>query len=71
MLNKEQYERLLDDLKLIAKASKVVCDENDQIKRQYAFSLLSDLVDRLYTDISIAHNPKSEQTKISDLTKER
>jgi len=69
MIKKVDYEKILDDLKLIAKASKVVCDENDQIKRSYAFGLLSDLVDRLYTDISVAHNPKNEQVKISSLIK--
>ena len=51
MLNKKQYEQILDDIKIIAKASKVVTDENDQNKRQYAFGLLSNLVDRLYSDI--------------------
>lgn len=49
-LDKKQYEQILDDIKIIAKASKVVCDENDQISRKYAFGLLSDLVDRLYRD---------------------
>lgn len=51
MLQQEEFEQLLDDIKIIAKASKVVCDENDQIKRQYAFGLVSDLVDRLYNDM--------------------
>jgi len=53
MLQQEEFEQLLDDIKIIAKASKVVCDENDQIKRQYAFGLVSDLVDRLYNDMRL------------------
>jgi hypothetical protein len=50
-INQKQFEELLDDIKLISKAGKVVCDENDQVKRQYAFGLLADLVDRLYADV--------------------
>lgn len=58
MLDKKQYAQLLDDIKIIAKCSKVVTDENDQIKRQYAFGLLSNLVDRLYEDIKMMCDQK-------------
>lgn len=60
-LKQLEFEKLLDDIKLIAKASKVVCDENDQIKRQYAFGLVSDLVDRLYNDIRLIKGLKSQE----------
>jgi hypothetical protein len=46
-----EFAPLLDDIKLIAKCAKVVTDENDQIKRQYAFGLLSDLIDRHYYEM--------------------
>lgn len=52
MLLKSDKERLLDDIKLIAKAVKVMGDENDQKKREYALGLVSDLVNRLYSDMT-------------------
>lgn len=51
MINKKELEPLLDDIKLIAKAVKVMGDENDQIKRKYAMGLVEDLVNRLYQDM--------------------
>ncbi|MEK6880628.1 MAG: hypothetical protein AABY22_13510 [Nanoarchaeota archaeon] len=53
MLNPKEIEPLLDDVKLIARACKIACDENDQLKRKYAFGLVNDLVDRLFKDMSL------------------
>jgi hypothetical protein len=51
MLSIKEIEKLGDDIKLIAKAVKVMGQENDQVKRQFALGLVQDLVDRLYNDI--------------------
>jgi hypothetical protein len=51
MLNVKELEKLGDDIKLIAKSVKVMGQENDQIKRQYAMGLVEDLVNRLYNDL--------------------
>ena len=51
MLNIKEIENLLDDIKLIAKSVKVMGQENDQLKRQFALGLVEDLVSRLYNDI--------------------
>jgi predicted house-cleaning noncanonical NTP pyrophosphatase (MazG superfamily) len=51
MLSIKETERLGDDLKLIAKAVKVMGQENDQIKRAFALGLVEDLFNRLYEDI--------------------
>jgi hypothetical protein len=50
-MTKNEYNDLLDDIKLIAKAVKVMGDENDQIKRKYAMGLVEDLVNRLFSDV--------------------
>jgi hypothetical protein len=51
MLTENQIERLGDDLKLVAKAVKVMGQENDQVKRAFALGLVEDLFNRLYNDI--------------------
>ena len=51
MLNIKEIENLLDDIKLIAKSVKVMGQENDQLKRQFALGLVEDLVSRLYNDV--------------------
>jgi hypothetical protein len=51
MLTAKEIERLGDDLKLVAKAVKVMGQENDQVKRQFALGLVEDLFNRLYNDI--------------------
>jgi predicted house-cleaning noncanonical NTP pyrophosphatase (MazG superfamily) len=51
MLTPKEMERLGDDLKMVAKAVKVMGQENDQIKRAFALGLVEDLFNRLYEDI--------------------
>lgn len=51
MISLKQLERLQNDMKLIAKAVRVMGGENDQIKRQYAMSLVEDLFNNLFSDI--------------------
>ena len=51
MLTPKEIERLGDDLKLVAKAVKVMSQENDQPKRQFALGLVEDLFNRLHEDI--------------------
>jgi len=59
MLNLKEIEQLGDDIKVIAKAVKVMGQENDQIKRQFAMGLVEDLVNRLYNDICEMKERKS------------
>lgn len=52
MITKKECDYLLDDIKLISKAVKVMGQENDQIKRGFAMGLVEDLVNRLYNDMN-------------------
>jgi len=60
MLTPKEIERLGDDLKLVAKAVKVMGQENDQVKRQFALGLVEDLFNRLHEDIQEMKERKSE-----------
>jgi hypothetical protein len=55
MLEKYDFEKLLDDIKLISKSIKIITDENNPENRKYACSLAEDLVSRLYRDIKEMH----------------
>jgi len=61
MLTPKEIERLGDDLKLIAKAVKVMGQENDQVKRQFALGLVEDLFNRLHEDIQEMKERKNGQ----------
>ena len=50
-LEKYDFEKLLDDIKLISKSVKIVTEENNPENRRYACSLVEDLVSRLYRDL--------------------
>ena len=45
------YEKLLDNLKLISKSIKIIRDENNPENRRFACGLTEDLVDHLFRDI--------------------
>ena len=45
-------QKLLNDIKLIAKSVHIARDENNQINRVYACGLTEDLLNRLYNDIN-------------------
>jgi hypothetical protein len=51
MLNNYDASKLKNDLKTLARAIKVVADENDQIKRQFAKLLAEDIGNRIMNDI--------------------
>jgi hypothetical protein len=61
MLTPKEIERLGDDLKLVAKAVKVMGQENDQVKRAFALGLVEDLFNRLHEDIQEMKERKSGQ----------
>jgi len=46
-----QKQKLLNDIKLIAKSVRIARDENNQNNRVYACGLIEDLLNRLYNDI--------------------
>jgi hypothetical protein len=50
-LEKYDFEKLLDDIKLISKTIKIITDENNPENRKYACGLADDLVSRLYRDL--------------------
>ena len=52
MLNKYDATKLKDDLKILARAIKVVADENNDQKRQFAKLLAEDIGNRLMNDIT-------------------
>ena len=54
-LDKYDYTKLLDSLKLITRSFKIVIRENNKKKREFAGLLASDLIDRLYRDIKEIH----------------
>ena len=43
-LPKYDYEKLLDDIKLISKAIRIVRDENDPVNRSLACGLVKDML---------------------------
>ena len=45
-------QKLLNDIKLIAKSIHIARDENNQTNRIYACGLTEDLLNRLYNDIN-------------------
>jgi len=59
LLDKYNYEKLLDDIKLITRSHKIVRDENNKKKRDFASLLTENLLTRLFRDIremaDIAH----------------
>ena len=54
-LDKYDYEKLLDDLKLISKSVKIIRDENYKKKREFACGLTENLITRLFRDIKEMH----------------
>lgn len=51
-ISQYDYTKLLHSIKLISKAIKVVADENDGNKRQYAKELASDIVDLMFRELN-------------------
>lgn len=54
-LDKYDYEKLLDDLKLISRSCRIVRDEKNQTKRIFAHQLTDDLMTRIFRDIKEMH----------------
>ena len=50
-LERYDAEKLLDDIKLIAKSLKIIRDENNPENRKFACGLTEDLLNRLYNDL--------------------
>ena len=57
MLNKQETEKLLHDLKRAAKVLKFVQDEKDHDKRQTLIGLMIDELDRLALDVEEMKEP--------------
>lgn len=55
-LDKYDYEKLLDDLKLISRSQKIIVQENNKKKREFAGLLTEDLMTRLFRDIKEMHD---------------
>lgn len=51
-LDKYDYEKLLDDIKLISRSIRIVRDEKNFDKRKYNAQLTEDLITRLYRDVT-------------------
>jgi hypothetical protein len=63
MLSSYDRGKLLDDIKIIAKAVKIAREENNPDNRKYACGLVENLLNRLYNDIT-------EMTKGDNKTEE-
>ena len=55
-LEKYDYEKLLDDIKLISRSVSIILNENDPDNRKRAGILTEDLITRLYRDIKEMHD---------------
>jgi len=54
-LDKYDYEKLLDDLKLVSRSIKITVEEKNYIKRKYNALLTDNLMTRLFRDIKEMH----------------
>lgn len=54
-LDKYDFEKLTDDLKLVIRSSKIVRDENNKKKRDFAHQLFENIMTRLFRDIKEMH----------------
>lgn len=52
MFKRYDSQKLLNDIKLIAKSVHIAKDENNPNNRVYACGLIEDLLNRLYNDIN-------------------
>ena len=65
-LNEFSFNNLLDDIKIISKAVKILRDEHNPNARQYACNLVNDLLLRLSRDVEEANTTliKYDQDKL-------
>jgi len=55
-LNEFSFNNLLDDIKIISKAVKILRDEHNPESRKYTCNLVNDLLLRLSRDVKEAHS---------------
>lgn len=52
MLSLKELDKLVDELKIIARISKIVVTENDYEKRKYAHLIFEDAMNHLINDLT-------------------
>jgi hypothetical protein len=52
MISKNEFDKLLDDLKIFARLHKIVRDEDNTEKRKYASSIVEDMFTRFINDLT-------------------
>jgi hypothetical protein len=52
MISKNEFDKLLDDLKIFARLHKIVRDEDNTEKRKYASSIVEDMFTRFIKDLT-------------------
>ena len=62
-IEKYDYEKLVDNLKLLSKSIKIVRDENNPENRKYACGLANDLIDHMFRDIKEIFGEQEENHK--------
>jgi len=63
MINKDQMEKLLHDLKRASKAIELIRDEENENKRHLLAGLITDELDRLHEDLEeLTENGGKEKT---------
>jgi len=48
---KRDYERILDDLKIVSKIIKIIRDENNPENKRFTCSLAEDVINRIFRDV--------------------
>lgn len=54
-LDNYDYTKLLDDIKLISRSTKIIVQESNKKKREFAGLLTEDLITRLFRDVKEMH----------------
>lgn len=70
-LDNYDYTKLLDDIKLISRSTKIIVQENNKEKREFAGLLTEDLITRLFRDVKemheeVKHNGKSYSGNLNE-----
>ena len=59
MVSKDEFDKLLDDLKIFARLHKIVRDEDNYEKRKYASLIVEDMFTRFINDLTEMKEKKS------------
>lgn len=58
---KRDYERILDDLKIVSKIVKIIRDENNPENKKFTCSLAEDVINRIFRDVKEVYDATHPQ----------